>query len=87
MLWGSDYPHYEGTYPHSKLAIRHTFNDVTDDEARLMLGLNAAKLYDFDLEKLAPLVAEIGIRPEQVLGRPLSEDEFPEETFTMAFRR
>ena len=87
VLWGSDYPHYEGTYPHSRLAIRHTFNDLPQEETRKMLGLNAADLYSFDLEKLAPLVDKIGIRPEEVEGKPLSDDEFPENSMTMAFRR
>ena len=87
VCWGTDYPHYEGTYPHSRLAIRHTFNDVEPDEIRAMLGLNAAALYDFDLEALKPLVDRIGIRPDEVLGHPLAESEFPEKTMTMAFRR
>jgi predicted TIM-barrel fold metal-dependent hydrolase len=86
VCWGSDYPHYEGTYPHSRLAIRHTFHDVDPAETRAMLGGNAAELYDFDLEKLAPIVEKIGPRPEDVRV-PLREDEFPEKTMTMAFRR
>ena len=52
-----------------------------------MLGLNAAKLYDFDLEKLKPLVDRIGIRPDEVIGKPLAEQEFPEKAHTNAFRR
>ncbi len=87
VCWGTDYPHYEGTYPHSRLAIRHTFHDVEPDEIRAMLGLNAAALYDFDLEALKPLVDRIGIRPGEVVGKPLAESEFPEKTMTMAFRR
>ena len=51
-----------------------------------MLGGNAAELYGFDIEKLAPLVDKIGPRPEEVL-QPLGEHEFPENTVTMAFRR
>jgi predicted TIM-barrel fold metal-dependent hydrolase len=86
VCWGSDYPHYEGTYPHSRLAIRHTFHDVDPADTRLMLGENAAKLYDFDLEKLAPLVERIGPRPEEV-AVPLAEDEFPDAPHTNAFRR
>ena len=87
LLWGSDYPHYEGTYPHTKLALRHTFHDVPVEETRAMLGGNAAKLYDFDLEKLAPLVEKIGIRPDEIAGKPLVESEFPEKAHTNAFRR
>ncbi|MEZ4292973.1 MAG: amidohydrolase family protein [Myxococcota bacterium] len=34
VLWGSDYPHYEGTSSLPKLAIRHTFHDVPEAEGR-----------------------------------------------------
>jgi len=87
VLWGSDYPHYEGTFPYTRLALRHTFHDVNPDDIRAMLGLNAVELYDFDMEKLAPLVDRIGIRPNEVIGKPLADAEFPEKAMTMAFRR
>jgi predicted TIM-barrel fold metal-dependent hydrolase len=87
VCWGTDYPHYEGTYPHSKLAIRHTFNAVDPLETRQMLGLNAAELYNFDLDALKPLVERIGIRPGEVENLPLSDAEFPEDSMTMAFQR
>jgi len=86
ICWGTDYPHYEGTYPHSRKALRHTFNDVSPGDVRAMVGGNAAALYDFDLEKLAPLVARIGPRREE-LATPLAPDEFPKKTMTAAFRR
>lgn len=86
ICWGSDYPHYEGTYPHSRKAIRHAFNDVPEADVRAMLGENAAKLYGFDMEALAPIVTQIGPKPEEV-AVPLRDDEFPEKTHTNAFRR
>ncbi len=86
ICWGTDYPHYEGTYPHTRLAMRHSFNDIAEGDVRKMLGLNAAELYDFDLEALAPIVEKIGPRPADV-SIPLSEDEFPEKSYTNAFRR
>jgi len=86
ICWGTDYPHYEGTYPYTRLAVRHSFNDIAEADVRRMLGLNAAELYDFDLGALAPIVEKIGPRPEDV-ARPLAEDEFPEKTMTNAFRR
>jgi predicted TIM-barrel fold metal-dependent hydrolase len=85
ICWGSDYPHYEGTYPNTRLAIRHSFHDKPVEEVRAMLGGNAAKLYNFDLDALAGLAARIGPSPEEV-SRPLSGDEFPEDTLTNAFR-
>jgi predicted TIM-barrel fold metal-dependent hydrolase len=57
IMWGSDFPHMEGTYPHSREAIAHTFADMPQHEVTQMLGTNAAKLYHFDLDALAPHTA------------------------------
>jgi len=86
ILWGSDYPHYEGTYPHTRLALRHTFHDIAPADRRAILGENAARLYDFDLDRLQPLADACGPTPAE-LSVPLREDEFPEHTHTNAFRR
>jgi hypothetical protein len=47
----------EGTYPHSREAIAHTFADIPEHEVTQMLGANAASLYHFDLDALAPHTA------------------------------
>jgi predicted TIM-barrel fold metal-dependent hydrolase len=60
LMWGSDYPHAEGTWPHSRDALRETFRGVPVDEVRAMLGGNAARVYGFDLAKLAPIAARVG---------------------------
>lgn len=86
ILWGSDYPHYEGTYPHTRLAMRHAFCQMDRKEVRAILGENAARLYGFDLEKLAALSAEYAPTPDE-LSVPLAEDEFPKQVHTAAFRR
>ena len=39
-MWGSDYPYAEGTFPHTRFALRHVFHDVEPEEVALMLGLN-----------------------------------------------
>jgi predicted TIM-barrel fold metal-dependent hydrolase len=72
ILWGSDYPHYEGTYPYTREALRLTFADVDPGETRLILGENAARLYGFDLDALAPIAARVGVLPDAV-SQPLSE--------------
>ena len=86
ICWGTDYPHYEGTYPNSRKAMRHTFHDVKEDDVRRMLGGNAAELYGFDLDKLGPIVERVGPTVEEV-SKPLSADEYPTNTYTMAFRK
>jgi predicted TIM-barrel fold metal-dependent hydrolase len=60
FMWGSDYPHDEGTPPYSRETLRQVFHDVDAPEMRRILGENAAKLYDFDLDALAPLAEQHG---------------------------
>jgi predicted TIM-barrel fold metal-dependent hydrolase len=49
LLWGNDYPHHEGTWPHSDEAIERTMGHLPETEKRKILGLNAAKLYGFEV--------------------------------------
>jgi predicted TIM-barrel fold metal-dependent hydrolase len=65
MMWGSDYPHPEGTWPYTRDQMVETFRGLPADEVAAMLGGSAAQLYGFDPGKLAPLVARIG--PERAL--------------------
>jgi len=60
LMWGSDYPHAEGTWPHSRAALRETFMGVPSDEVRAMLGGNAARVYGFDVAKLEPIARRVG---------------------------
>ena len=60
IAWGSDYPHPEGTWPHTAEQMTDTFRQLPRDEISKMLGQNAADWYGFETDKLAPLVARIG---------------------------
>lgn len=75
-MWGSDYPHDEGTEPYSKEHLRSRFHDVPRDEVEKALSLNAAELYDFDLDALAPLAARFGPEVDEI-ARPI--DEVPDK--------
>jgi len=59
-MWGTDYPHPEGTWPITRKMMTETFIGLPEDEIEAMLGGNAAKWYGFDVEKLNPLAARIG---------------------------
>jgi len=48
-MWANDYPHHEGTWPHSAAAIERTMGHLTDNERAKVLGLNAAKFFGFDV--------------------------------------
>ena len=58
--WGSDYPHPEGSWPFTKDQMFDTFRGLPENEVADMLGLNSARFYGFDVEKLAPIVERIG---------------------------
>ena len=46
LMWGNDYPHDEGTFPHSREAIERTFDGVSDEERYQMLVGNAVRMYN-----------------------------------------
>jgi predicted TIM-barrel fold metal-dependent hydrolase len=60
FMWGSDYPHDEGTYPFTREHLRQVFEGVDPTLMQRLLAENAANLYEFDLAKLAPIAAELG---------------------------
>ncbi len=47
FMWANDYPHHEGTWPHSAEAIERTFGNLDDAERAQILGLNAARVFGF----------------------------------------
>lgn len=54
LAFATDYPHFEGTFPHTRDHIAHMFDnvpDITEEEKAAVLGLNAAKLFKLDVER------------------------------------
>ncbi|MGH7963379.1 MAG: amidohydrolase family protein, partial [Candidatus Binatia bacterium] len=49
LMWGSDYPHTEGTWPRSKEQIARDFAGVPEGEVRKMVVENAAQLYGIEV--------------------------------------
>jgi predicted TIM-barrel fold metal-dependent hydrolase len=72
FMWGSDYPHDEGTPPYTREHLRQIFHDVPEATMRKVLAENAARLYGFDLDALAPLAEQYGPTVEE-LRQPLTE--------------
>jgi hypothetical protein len=68
LMFGTDYPHPEGTWPNTFEWIRDAFTGVPIDEARLILGENAVECYGLDRAALAEIADRIGPAPEDVLG-------------------
>ena len=62
VIWGSDYPHAEGTFqypdswddePLTRVAMRYTFAGIDPDATTLMVGQNAVRAYGLDGDALA----------------------------------
>ena len=60
VMWGSDYPHDEGTGPYTLEHLQQVWHDTDEAVLRRVLAGNAADLYGFDLDALAPLAAQYG---------------------------
>jgi len=48
LMWASDYPHSDSTWPHSRKVIERDFGGVPDDELALLVGGNAEALYELE---------------------------------------
>jgi predicted TIM-barrel fold metal-dependent hydrolase len=66
LMWGSDYPHFEGTWGYTSLSLRNTFSGVPVDEVRSILGENATKLFGLDRAVLRGIADKIGPTPEDI---------------------
>jgi predicted TIM-barrel fold metal-dependent hydrolase len=53
MMWGSDYPHSESTFPRSRKILEEILAGVPDDEGVKIAGINTARVYRFDVARLA----------------------------------
>jgi predicted TIM-barrel fold metal-dependent hydrolase len=94
-MWGSDYPHAEGSFQHfdddeqrvevTRLALRSTFSALPSEAMRLMMGLNAVELYGLDQSKLQKVAERIGAPTPEDVAAPV--DGPPEGIYTLAFRR
>lgn len=69
MLWGSDYPHREGTFlcPENdddpsvtKLSLKEALHDIPADAAVAMAGENAIEAYGLDRDALRKVAERIG---------------------------
>ncbi len=68
MMYGTDYPHIEGTWPNTMAEMQKTLGAYEEDEIRRLLGTNAAEAYGFDLDLLGPIAARIGPELSEIRG-------------------
>lgn len=61
-MFGVDHPHFETIFPKTREMTAHLVEhpSVSEDDARKILYANAAEVYGFDLEALAPDIERVG---------------------------
>jgi predicted TIM-barrel fold metal-dependent hydrolase len=84
VMWGSDYPHHESTYPYTTEGLRRAFADWDPADVRRVTSENVARVYGFDLDALAGIGARVGPRVDDV-AVPL--DAVPADSASPAFTR
>ena len=50
LLWASDYPHFESTFPKSQQILGEILSTCTEEEKAKIVGANAARVYHLDIE-------------------------------------
>jgi hypothetical protein len=49
LMWGSDYPHTESTFPQSHKILERILDGVPEGERQKIVRENAARLYGFEI--------------------------------------
>jgi predicted TIM-barrel fold metal-dependent hydrolase len=92
VLWGSDYPHPEGTFrfqadptetPVTRLAMRNTYAGLPAAAVGKMLGENAVRAYGFDSRALQAVADRINAPTLAELSQPIDS---PPSHWGLAFR-
>ncbi len=72
MMWGSDYPHEEGTHPFTRETLRQVMAGLSPEQVQQILAGNAAEFYGFDMAKLQPYADKYGPTVAEI-AEPLTE--------------
>ncbi len=57
FMWANDYPHHEGSWPHSAEAIEREMSGLSDEARANILGLNAARMFNLEVRRHVPMPA------------------------------
>lgn len=60
IMWGADFPHIEGTWPHSQMALQEALAGCSREEILAMTSTTAADVYHFDLDLLRSEAERVG---------------------------
>ena len=74
LMWGSDFPHPESTFPNTRPWLMNAFRGVGEADTRKILGENAIEFFNLDRGPLDEAAARIGPTLEELsVGADLDE--------------
>ena len=65
LMWGTDYPHPEGTWPKTASQMQECFSGIPSQELDRILGLNAIEFYGVDYARCRAIAEKIGPHKHQ----------------------
>ena len=68
IMWGSDYPHPEGSWPNTVSAMIDTFKGLPEDDIAAMLGGNALAFYGFEEAGITEIANRVGPKRSDFAG-------------------
>ena len=97
FMWGSDYPHPEGTFsftddpdevPITRLSLAFNYHDLPVDKVCRLLGLNALDAFPrLDADSLRQVAGRLAVHPKDIAMAPnMDEHLYVHERGTLGFR-
>jgi predicted TIM-barrel fold metal-dependent hydrolase len=86
MMFGTDFPHPEGTLGKTISYLNHVLagTDITEAELRAILGENAARCYGLDMTYLQSLANKVGPTMQEIMAVSDTPVDDPETTMWAA---
>ena len=72
MMYGVDFPHPEGSWLRTKPWLQSLFGEAggSEQELRALVGENAVRVYDLDVDVLTPIVERVGFHVDELMQPP-----------------
>jgi predicted TIM-barrel fold metal-dependent hydrolase len=68
LMWGSDYPHMESFWPHTRDKLHQLVKGIPEDQVKAIICDNALEAYSLDRAQLEPTAARIGPTPDEIIS-------------------
>jgi predicted TIM-barrel fold metal-dependent hydrolase len=68
IMWGSDYPHMESAWPHTREKLHELMKGIPEEEVRAIVAGNAIECYDLDAAPLQTIADRIGPTLDEIIS-------------------